>query len=103
MKKIKLSIPEPCQQNWDDMAPTSQGRFCSSCAKEVIDFSQMSDTDVLNYFEIVKHGKVCGRTYPDQLNRPITNLPAKRLLWYWNYLIALFLFFSKSPTTNAQA
>src|SRR4051794_12511892 len=102
MQKIKLSIPEPCHQNWNDMTHTSQDRFCNACAKEVIDFSQMSDTDVLNYFNIVKDGKVCGRAYPDQLNRPITNIPTKRLLWYWNYVIAFFLFFSKSTTTKAQ-
>ena len=102
MKKIQLSIPEPCHQSWENMTPTQQGRFCNACAKEVIDFSQMSDTAVLNYFNIKKNDQVCGRAYPDQLNRSIAGLPAKKISWYWNYAIAFFLFFSKSTTAKAQ-
>jgi hypothetical protein len=62
----------------------------------------MSDTDVLNYFSIVNNNNVCGRAYPDQLNRTIENLPAKKISWYWHYAIAFFLFFSKSTTAKAQ-
>ena len=102
MKKIQLSIPEPCHQSWENMTPTQQGRFCNACAKEVIDFSQMSDTAVLNYFSIEKNDQVCGRAYPDQLDRTIAGLPAKKISWYWNYAIAFFLFFSKSTTAKAQ-
>jgi len=102
MKKIQLSIPEPCHQRWENMTPTQQGRFCNACAKEVIDFSEMSDTDVLNYFSIKKNDQVCGRAYPDQLNRSITSLPAKKISWYWHYAAAFLLFFSKSTTAKAQ-
>jgi hypothetical protein len=104
MQKIQLSIPEPCHQNWDNMNPTEQGRFCNACAKQVVDFSTMSDTQVLNYFTTLKDEKVCGRAYPDQLERAITMpaAPKKRLFWYWNYITMLFLFFSKSNTAKAQ-
>jgi CarboxypepD_reg-like domain/Secretion system C-terminal sorting domain len=104
MQKIQLSIPEPCHQNWDKMNPTEQGRFCNACAKQVVDFSNMSDTQVLNYFSALKDEKVCGRAYPDQLERAITMPaePKKRLFWYWNYITMLFLFFSKSNNAKAQ-
>lgn len=102
MNKIQLSIPDPCHENWDNMTPTQGGRFCKACAKQVIDFSKMSDTDVLNYFNIVKNESVCGRAYPDQLNRPIAPPPEKKLFWYWNYLVTFFLFFSKSTGAKAQ-
>jgi hypothetical protein len=104
MQKIQLSIPEPCHQNWDKMNPTEQGRFCNACAKQVVDFSSMSDTQVLNYFSTLKDEKVCGRAYPDQLERAITQPkePKKRLFWYWNYITMLFLFFSKSNNAKAQ-
>ncbi len=104
MQKIQLSIPEPCHQNWDKMNPTQQGRFCNACAKQVVDFSNMSDTQVLNYFSTLKDEKVCGRAYPDQLERAITMpaVPKKRLFWYWNYITMLFLFFSKSNNAKAQ-
>lgn len=104
MQKIQLSIPEPCHQNWNEMTPTQQGRFCNSCAKQVVDFSTMSDTEVLHYFSSIKNENVCGRAYPDQLDRAISipKLPKKKLFWYWNYITMLFLFFSKTNTAKAQ-
>ncbi len=33
------------------MSPNEQGRFCSSCAKTVIDFSIMTDAQLILYFE----------------------------------------------------
>ncbi len=104
MQKIQLSIPQPCHQNWDAMTPTEQGRFCNACAKQVIDFSTMSDAQVLNYFNNIKNENVCGRAYPDQLERAIT-LPKeikKKKFWYWNYITMLFLFFSKTNNSKAQ-
>ena len=104
MQQLHLSIPEPCHQNWQEMTPTQQGRFCNACAKEVIDFSTMSDNEVLNYFSSLKNEKVCGRAYPDQLERTIT-IPKeikKRKFWYWNYAAMFFLFFSKM-SIKAQA
>jgi CarboxypepD_reg-like domain/Secretion system C-terminal sorting domain len=104
MQQLQLSIPEPCHQNWHEMNPTQQGRFCNACAKEVIDFSTMSDSEVLGYFSSIKNEKVCGRAYPDQLDRAIT-MPKeikKAKFWYWNYAAMFFLFFSKM-TMKAQA
>ncbi len=104
MQKLQLSIPEPCHENWHMMTPTQQGRFCNACAKEVIDFSMMTDTEVLNYFTGNTHEKVCGRALPSQLDRTITwpKEPKKRLFWYWNYIVMLFMFFSKANTVKAQ-
>lgn len=104
MQQLHLSIPEPCHENWQQMTPTEQGRFCNACAKQVVDFSNMSDDQVLNYFSTVKNEKVCGRAYPDQLERAITmpQPPKKKLFWYWNYITMLFLFFSKANSAKAQ-
>jgi hypothetical protein len=90
MHSIQLSIPTPCHQNWDKMTPTEQGRFCNACAKQVVDFTTMSDGEVLNYFITKKDENVCGRTLPNQLNRileaPKPIVPNK--LWYWKYAAA---------------
>ena len=105
MQKLQLSIPEPCHQSWQQMTPTEQGRFCNSCAKEVIDFSTMTDIQVLNYFTNLKHEKVCGRALPEQLNKVISRpeQPKKKLFWYWNYFIMFFMFFSKGNNAKAQS
>lgn len=104
MQKLQISIPEPCHENWHAMTLTQQGRFCNVCTKEVVDFSMMTDTEVLNYFTSVTHEKVCGRALPSQLDRTITRPkdPKKRLFWYWNYIVMFFMFFSKSNATKAQ-
>jgi hypothetical protein len=105
MQKLQLSIPEPCHENWQNMTPTDQGRFCKACAKEVVDFSMMTDTEVLNYFTSLTHDKVCGRALPSQLERTISKPkdPKKRLFWYWNYLVMFFMFFTKGNGAKAQA
>lgn len=103
MQKLQLSIPEPCHENWQKMTPTEQGRFCNACAKEVVDFSMMTDTEVLNYFTKITHEKVCGRALPSQLERTITipKEPKKKLFWYWNYIVMFFMFF-KGNNASAQ-
>ena len=104
MQKLQLSIPEPCHENWQTMTPTDQGRFCNACAKEVIDFSMMTDTEMLNYFTTLTHEKVCGRALPAQLERVISKPkePKKRLFWYWNYIVMFFMFFGKANNVKAQ-
>ena len=104
MQKLQLSIPEPCHENWQKMTSTNQGRFCNACAKEVVDFSMMTDIQVLNYFSNLTHEKVCGRALPEQLNRTISRpiSPKKRLFWYWNYIVMFFLFLGKGNAVKAQ-
>jgi hypothetical protein len=104
MQQLILSIPEPCHEDWQQMTPTQQGRYCNACAKQVVDFSAMSDAELLHYFSNLQNENVCGRTYPDQLERTIAMpvYPKKKLFWYWNYITMFFLFFAKSNTTKAQ-
>ncbi len=104
MQQFQLSIPEPCHQSWQGMTPTQQGRFCSACAKEVVDFSMMTDDEVLNYFNNKKDDNVCGRVLPSQLERAIapSHLPVKKRFWYWHYITLLFLFFSKTGQAKPQ-
>lgn len=76
MKKqsYTLSIPQPCDEGWDAMTPSEKGRFCGSCQKQVVDFSGLSDREVIQLIE-QSSGKVCGRLHPQQLNRPMVFEP----------------------------
>jgi hypothetical protein len=66
-KRINYQIEDPCHADWDQMKPETQGRFCSSCSKTVVDFSTMSDFSIVSYLENNKHQSVCGRFAEDQL------------------------------------
>jgi CarboxypepD_reg-like domain len=61
-----LTIPKPCHENWKDFKPTKQGGFCGSCQKEVIDFTQLSDASIIQFFEKA-HINTCGRFRENQL------------------------------------
>lgn len=90
---IQLQIPEPCHENWQTMSPKEQGRFCGSCQKMVVDFSIMSDKEILNYISSA-NTHLCGRFSNDQLNREIKAAENKRRFswaYVWNVLLATFL------------
>jgi hypothetical protein len=92
-------IPAPCHENWDNMTPEGRGRFCASCSKQVVDFSLMSDQQVLNHFKNTT-GKVCGRFADDQLQRPmVAAAEQKKKIWWVAAMMPMLLLFGKA---NAQ-
>ncbi|MNK05440.1 hypothetical protein D3C87_233220 [compost metagenome] len=68
-KSIKYSIQNPCDESWNDMTPETNGRFCGSCEKSVVDFTRMPDFSIVSYLEKHKNEKVCGRFTKPQLDR----------------------------------
>ncbi len=73
---MKIQIPQPCHEKWDEMNPTKKGAFCLACQKEVVDFSTMSDEDIKQHFQ-KSAGKTCGRFRQDQIDRPLAFEPQK--------------------------
>lgn len=57
---MKIHIPEPCHENWDKMTPEENGRFCLTCSKVVVDFTQMSMEEIQNYFINHADREICG-------------------------------------------
>lgn len=48
MKKvIKIFILEFCYEDWVKMIFIEKGKFCSVCIKEVFDFIEMSDEELV--------------------------------------------------------
>ena len=80
---MKISINEPCHENWDAMTPNAQGAFCKSCAKNVVDFSKMGISEIKSFFS-KPQGKVCGRFEEKQLQElTFDDFFAK--FTYWNF------------------
>ncbi|HIB38516.1 carboxypeptidase-like regulatory domain-containing protein [Mesonia sp.] len=65
--KFKLNIPEPCHEDWQQMTPTQKGKFCTSCQKEVIDFTKLSATEIARKTKNAK--QLCGRFTSTQLEQ----------------------------------
>ena len=102
-KKLQLQVPTPCHENWENMTATERGRFCASCQKQVIDFSNKSDREIAMFFKKPSTGSVCGRFMEDQLNRDI-EIPKKRIHWlkyFFQFLIPAF-FISYRATAQGK-
>jgi hypothetical protein len=75
------------------MQPAEKGRHCQSCCKTVVDFTEMSDAEIIRHLsQAGPH--VCGRLMPDQLNRALVPAPAQKngpTGWAWALASLLML------------
>ncbi len=87
---MRVTIPEPCSENWELMGKTADAaRFCASCQKCVVDFSAMSDRDILNRLN-ASDDNVCGRFTNAQLDRVLAAQTYKpRNYWSAFFSVAL--------------
>ena len=87
---LNLSIPKPCHENWNTMLPNEKGKHCFSCQKTVVDFTKMTDSQIILFFQDYKK-TTCGRFLDTQLNRPIlqptTPKPQNRFAWLLSTLL----------------
>ena len=60
MEKSNIIIPNPCDENWDEMTPNEIGKHCGSCNKSVVDFTTMNAEQIKHYLNSSKTQKVCG-------------------------------------------
>lgn len=62
---LRISIPDPCNQNWNQMQPKEKGRYCDTCKLTVVDFTKMTDEEIKAY--LLSKSYVCGRFDCSQL------------------------------------
>jgi hypothetical protein len=103
-KQLTLSIPTPCTEDWNNMTPDKNGKFCASCQKKVVDFSRMSDAEIFNYFDNFS-GNTCGRFTEKQLATPLnTPMIGKRQnRWAWALSALLLPTLAASQTAKRNA
>ncbi|UOQ52127.1 carboxypeptidase-like regulatory domain-containing protein [Hymenobacter cellulosivorans] len=65
-----ISIPQPCAQPWATMSPTAAGRHCAACATEVVDFTRLSEAEILAFLAQRSGQRVCANAYVTQLAPP---------------------------------
>ena len=93
--KHKMTIPEPCHEDWNKMTPDGNGRFCLSCSKTVVDFTAMLPDEIQHFFIQNQNNKICGRFRKSQLDSITIQIPSRVLYAQTNYykmfLLALFV------------
>lgn len=100
--KYKFKIEHPCDQSWEEMIPTQGGKHCIHCSKTVIDFTSLSDGEILKIVQNAKTG-ICGRLREDQHNRTlIVEKQASSLRLTFSKIAASLLLIGASETAGAQ-
>ncbi|MBO6185826.1 MAG: TonB-dependent receptor plug domain-containing protein [Chryseobacterium sp.] len=97
---MKITLPKPCQENWETMTSQKKGRFCAACSKTVRDFTKDSDDEILDFFSDSSSQNVCGNFYESQLNRNMQYSFINSL--FSKFAIGFILTTSGIVSTNAQ-
>jgi len=100
MKNYKLSIPTPCPESWDGMAPNTDGRFCGQCQKTVTDFTGMTNAQINACMQLNAGRKICGRFETKQLDSIIIQIPTQVMYSQSSFrkMFLLALLFSMGTT-----
>jgi len=97
---ITLSIPQTCAEKWSSFTPTAQGGWCGSCKKEVVDFTSMSDQQIIDYFSKSAEA-TCGRFQVSQLKTYSSPSLAVKPGWMFLKAGMLGLFLALVPNPSS--
>ena len=86
-----VTIPNPCHENWELMTPQERGRHCKVCNKVIIDFTTMTNEEIILYLQSAKES-VCGRIeeIDSQSLQPYIPLTKQAKLFLYALAIAFF-------------
>jgi hypothetical protein len=69
-----ISIPKPCSASQQALSPTEAGWHCARCQTEVIDFTRLSEAEILAYLAARRGQRVCAAlpapVVPQHYKRP---------------------------------
>jgi len=99
---MKISIPTPCHEKWEEMTPNERGRFCASCQKTVVDFTGWTDNQLVEFF-LNNQNNICGRFTAFQLNHNLITANQRKSQFYkLAALLGFSSFFIFDQKTRAQ-
>lgn len=107
MNNLKISIPNPCNESWDNMTPTGNGRHCESCNKTVVDFTKKSAEEISTYLSNAET-KICGRFKAAHVYQPTVIDASQNYIkpsWFrsrWMAMFTLVSFVSFGKKSQAQ-
>ncbi|MEO7306591.1 MAG: hypothetical protein ABIR78_13915 [Ferruginibacter sp.] len=82
------------------MIPDNTGRYCNSCKKSVIDFTEKTDGEIQQFISSHPNEQLCGRFKNSQVQRIVIDLPENifsiRMPGWMRFLTACLLIFGIS-------
>jgi hypothetical protein len=75
-----IRIDRPCSEKWENMIPSTDGNYCGICCKTVVDFSDKSNEEIIDYFYANTGKRICGRFKTEQVIRPKIKFTQTRFL-----------------------
>jgi hypothetical protein len=98
--KPTISIPSPCSQSWHSMSPNENGKFCNSCQKNIVDFTILSNTQILDL--LASSTSICGRISQTQMDK-INSTTAYRSAFSWRKFSVAAALVSLASSFKAEA
>ncbi|MCW3071469.1 MAG: energy transducer TonB [Bacteroidetes bacterium] len=92
-RPASFGIPNPCHESWDAMTAQENGRYCGSCRKVVIDFTQMTEQQIIDHLAANTGKKMCGTFRRSQLQPPPEKHRNNKVI---RFLAAVLLVFGMS-------
>ncbi len=104
-KRLEITIPKSCSQDWASMSQAVGGSYCSSCQKKVTDFTDFNEKELQEWFLLNQNEKVCGKFLRSQLT-----MQAEPKASVWNVIrtrilaasVLLFPFVLKASTNSLK-
>jgi protein TonB len=72
---MKVTIKEPCLENWDKMKVGIDSRHCNLCNKNVIDFTRKNRAEIITYLLDRSNERVCGRMKGNEFEMKEADIP----------------------------
>ncbi|HNF48818.1 MAG TPA: OmpA family protein [Chitinophagales bacterium] len=100
-KSFKLTIENPCLENWEGMSSIENGRYCNTCKMKVIDFTNSTKSDIEKFFAQNRTGH-CGRFKKSQLEQ-VYHYPNEDLIKRNKFKYAAAITFGLLTAKSASA
>ena len=95
MLNIRVSA---CPEDWNHMVPDDQGRYCATCNRVVVDFTNSTAVDLAAIRVAAPGQRLCGRFRVEQLFAATPKPAKRRHRPRWQYLLLLVLGLAFTPT-----
>jgi hypothetical protein len=79
VSNIKISIPKPCNENWEQMTSIEKGNYCLVCKKNVLDLTKSTDRQIVKIYNENKN--LCGMFTMQQIGRNLVLPKEHKSFW----------------------